>query len=108
MNYLNSCNVIDANPANKYKQYRTNKKIQANANKYKRIQTMNTCFLAISIMTVFQQVKGCPTSPCTNADRNARGKAEDDHVRKGILGGAAEGPPHHSLSAELILCQGSP
>ena len=43
--------------------------------------------VAISIRTVFHQIKGCPTSPCTNADRNARGKAEDDHGRKGMMGG---------------------
>ena len=34
-----------------------------------------------------QQVKGCPTNLRTKANRNARGKAEDDHGRKGMVGG---------------------
>ena len=39
---------------------------------------------------IFQQIKTCPASPCTNADRNARGKAEDEEKERW---GAAEGRP---------------
>ena len=52
-----------------------------------------------------------PINLSLNADRNARGKAEDDHGRKKNSGGRpAEGwpPPTVLFSAVLILCQGSP
>ena len=42
-----------------------------------------------------------------NADRNAKGKAEDDNGKKEIVGGgAAFGPPRpdHFFSAIEILC----
>ena len=49
-------------------------------------------------------LKGSPTNPCSNADRNARGNAEDDHGRKEMVGG---GQPADPSTISCLLCSSS-
>ena len=52
-----------------------------------------------------QQVKGCPTNLCTNADRNTRGKAEDDHGRERMVG---SGQPKAGRPPPFFFCCAHP